>query len=120
MFVEKLKELIEEKCNGSQKEFSIKTQIPASTICHWLTRDIKPTYIQIIKICDTFQISADYLLGRENYATGNIEISGEILTENEQRIISLYRSLDNVQQKAALQILDAAFPATQRKNKPKK
>lgn len=115
MFIERLKELIDERCNGSQKEFSVQTQIPASTICHWLTRDIKPTYVQIIKICDTFQISADYLLGRENYATGNIEIQGEILSREEKQIISLYRSLDEAQQQTALQILNAAFPATQRK-----
>ncbi|MCM1289828.1 MAG: hypothetical protein NC132_03220 [Corallococcus sp.] len=112
MFTEKLKELIEEKCNGSQKEFSIKTNIPASTVCHWLTRDIKPTYVQIIKICDCFQISADYLLGRENFATGNIEIYGEVLSRNEQEIITLFRSLDKTQQQAALQILYAAFSST--------
>ena len=115
MFVERLKELIDERCNGSQKEFSLQTQIPTSTVCHWLTRDIKPTYIQIIKICDTFQISADYLLGRENFATGNIEIHGEVLSRDEKQIINLYRSLDITQQQTALQILDAAFPLSQRK-----
>lgn len=115
MFIENLKELIAERCNGSQKEFSDKTQIPASTISHWLTRDIKPTYVQIIKICDTFQISADYLLGRENYATGNIEIHGEILSQEERQIINLYRSLDNTQKQTVLPILNAAFPITQHK-----
>ena len=115
MFVERLKELIDEKCNGSQKEFSLQTQIPAPTVNHWLTRDIKPTYVQIIKICDTFQISADYLLGRENFATGNIEIHGEVLSRDEQQIIALYRSLDKAQQQTALQILNAAFPTSQRK-----
>ena len=115
MFTERLKELIDERCDGSQKEFSVQTQIPASTINHWLTRDIKPTYVQIVKICDTFQVSADYLLGRENYATGNIEIHGEILSREEKEIINLYRSLDNTQQQTAVQILNAAFPSAQRK-----
>ena len=115
MFVERLKELIDEKCNGSQKEFSLQTQIPAPTVNHWLTRDIKPTYVQIIKICDTFQISADYLLGRENFATGNIEIHGEVLSREERQLVALYRSLDKTQQQTALQILDAAFPTSQRK-----
>lgn len=114
MFIDKLKELIEEKCNGSQKEFSSRTNIPTSTVCHWLTRDIKPTYVQIIKICDTFQLSADYLLGRENYATGNIEIKGEILSHDEQQLVSMYRSLDATQQKTAIQILNAAFPVTKK------
>lgn len=115
MFIERLRELIDERCNGSQKEFSQQTQIPTSTISHWLTRDIKPTYVQIIKICDTFQISADYLLGRENYATGNIEIHGEVLSREEKQIINLYRSLDDTQRQTAVQILNAAFPAEQRK-----
>ena len=115
MFIERLKELIEERCGGSQKEFSVQTQIPASTISHWLTRDIKPTYVQIIKICDTFQVSADYLLGRENYVTGNIEIHGEVLSREEKQLISLYRSLDAAQQQTAVQILNAAFPIVQHK-----
>ena len=84
MFIERLKEVIFEKCNNSQKEFSIKTGIPESTVCHWLTRNIKPTYVQIIKICDVFQISTDYLLGRENYGTGNVE----------SEILAVYRALN--------------------------
>ncbi len=94
MFIERLKEVIFEKCNNSQKEFSIKTGIPESTVCHWLTRNIKPTYVQIIKICDVFQISTDYLLGRENYGTGNVEIIGEQLTNDESEILAVYRALN--------------------------
>lgn len=94
MFIERLKEVIFEKCNNSQKEFSVKTGIPESTVCHWLTRNIKPTYVQIIKICDVFQISADYLLGRESDNTGNVEIVGEVLTTDERKILDSYRRLN--------------------------
>ncbi len=100
MFIERLKEVIFEKCNNSQKEFSITTGIPESTVCHWLTRNIKPTYVQIIKICDVFQLSADYLLGRESDNTGNVEIVGEILTTDERKVLESYRSL-NVDGKTA-------------------
>lgn len=93
MFVERLKELIDDSCNGSQKVFAIKTQIPTSTVNQWIIKGTRPTYTQIIKICDCFGISADYLLGRENYVTGNVEIVGVQLTSDEQQLINLYRTL---------------------------
>lgn len=106
MFNERLKELIFEKCNNSQKEFSVITGIPTSTISHWLTRNIKPTYVQIVKICDIFQISADYLLGRENYATGNIEIIGEKLDEDEKKLLGVYRALDKAGKQSFLSVAE--------------
>lgn len=100
MFIKQLKEVIIDKCDGSQKEFSKMTGIPESTISHWLTRNIKPTYIQIVKICDTFNLSADYLLGRESEITGNIEIIGEQLSKDEKEVLAIYRTL-NVDEKTA-------------------
>ncbi len=105
MFIEQLKDVIFEKCHNSQKEFSKITGIPESTICHWLTRNIKPTYVQIIKICDTFQLSADYLLGRENYSTGNIEIIGEKLNNDEKDILAVYRVLNDDGKRAFLSMV---------------
>lgn len=101
MFLVRLKEIIDEYCGGSQKELSTKTQIPTSTICHWLTKEIKPTYVQIIKICDTFGLSADYVLGRTNEITGNVVIEGAQLSADEQQLLELYRLL-SVRDKAEL------------------
>ncbi|MCM1042893.1 MAG: helix-turn-helix domain-containing protein [Corallococcus sp.] len=106
MLVTKIRELIDYECNGVLKEFAAKTNIPASTVSHWLTKDIKPTYVQIIKICDAFGISADYLLGRENDLTGNIEILGEKLSKDEKRLMDFYRSLSQADKNRFLTIAD--------------
>lgn len=65
-FKERLKDLIEQKNNGSQKNLSLATAIPASTINCWFTKDIKPTYVQIIKLAQYFGVTTDYLLGLED------------------------------------------------------
>ena len=66
-----------------------------------MTKDIKPTYIQILKICDAFGLSADYVLGRTGYATDNVIIEGTQLTADEKQLIDLYRKLP-VRDKAEL------------------
>ncbi len=91
MFISRLSELMDEFCNGSQKVLSQKTQIPASTISHWFARDGKPTYIQIVKICDAFHVSADYLLGREN-DVGVVVVTNS-LPPDQQELIDLYTRL---------------------------
>ena len=101
MFLQRLKEIIDEHCGGSQKELANKTQIPSSTISHWITKEIKPTYVQIVKICDTFGLSADYVLGRTNEATENVVIEGTQLTADEKQLIELYRQL-SIRDKAEL------------------
>ncbi len=65
-FITRLKELINEKCDGSQKKLSMATEIPASTINCWITKGINPTYLQIIKLAKFFECSSDYLLELED------------------------------------------------------
>ena len=62
----KLKELRKEK-GITQKELSQAIGYAQSTISDWEKGNIEPTASAIIKICDYFDISADYLLGRKEY-----------------------------------------------------
>ena len=113
---EKLKELRESR-NLSLMKLAKIINVSDASIFNWENEINEPKASYICALADYFQISADELLGRENYSTGNIEIKGEILSEKERRLVDLYRALDETQQNAAWQILDAAFPAAQRKKK---
>ena len=111
---EKLKELRESK-NLSLMKLAKIINVSDASIFNWENEINEPKASYLCALADYFQISTDELLGRENYSTGNIEIKGEILSVNECQVVALYRSLDDSQRKTALQILDAAFPVTQRK-----
>ena len=91
-FKEILIELINEKTNGSQKELAEQTGIPASTINCWLKKDTKPTYVQILKLADFFEVSVDYLLGRES-DSGIVNINAN-LSDSEKELVCILRELD--------------------------
>lgn len=96
-FKDRLKELIEEKTEGSQKKLSLETNIPASTINCWFTKDIKPTYVQIVKLAQYFEVSTDYLLGLEDdfgVRTAAPMHDTEHYSEEEKRLIEDYRALN--------------------------
>ncbi|GEM_PF-2337511 len=93
-FKNRLKELIEEKTAGSQKKLSLATNIPASTINCWFTKDIKPTYVQIVKLAKFFDVTADYLLGLEDdFGVRTATPVGDGLSSEERRLINQYRTL---------------------------
>ena len=64
-FRERLKELRAEK-KISQKKLAKIIGTNNSSICDWERGRSEPSVEMIIKICDYFEVSADYFLGREN------------------------------------------------------
>lgn len=109
MFTKQLKELIDIHCAGQQKILSNEVDIPASTINCWFKRGTKPTYIQIIKLADYFEVSTDYLLGRTN-DIGMVQVHTE-LTDNESKLLAYYNSLDEDGQSTLLDIARIAAGA---------
>lgn len=63
-FVERLDGLLVEN-NLNKKSFSIKIHINAASITHYLQGKRLPTVENLIKIADFFNVSTDFLLGRE-------------------------------------------------------
>lgn len=92
-FKNRLKELIEEKNEGSQKKLSLATSIPASTINCWFTKDIKPTYVQIIKLAKYFEVSADYLLGLIDDFGAPPSHDTANLTQKEKALLKAFNNL---------------------------
>ena len=117
MKLTRLKELREQ--NGlSMLQLSKKINASDAAICKWENGTHEPKASYIYALADYFQITTDELLGRENYGTGNVEIKGEVLSDKEKQLVAFFRTLDEkIQQDTALQILEAAFPASQRKSK---
>ena len=64
----KIKEL-RFKNNVKQKELSAFLKVPANTLCSWEYGKAEPPYEKLIAIADYFNVSTDYLLGRDS---GNI------------------------------------------------
>lgn len=67
-----------------------------SAISAWKNGNINADVI--VKIADRFNISTDYLLGKSSNSTGKKKNSPSELTENEQKIIALFKQLSESQQ----------------------
>lgn len=63
-FSEKLKELRIEK-GLKQEELAKVLSVTQRKISYWETGKIEPDLLHLTKIADYFQVSVDYLLGRE-------------------------------------------------------
>ena len=93
MFLERLSELIEIKCDGKQTVFAEKTGISQSTISCYYTRGSLPSATQLIKIADVFDVSIDYLLGREDDYGIIHSTAQDSFSLEEKQIIETYRKL---------------------------
>ena len=66
IFAERLLELRKEK-GLSQASLAKKLQVSMSVVCYWETDKSEPTAPNLVKIANYFDVSVDYLLGREDF-----------------------------------------------------
>ncbi|MCI8733146.1 MAG: helix-turn-helix transcriptional regulator [Clostridia bacterium] len=66
MYGKRIRDLRREN-NYTQKELATILQVDFRTVSFWETERFEPNIEQLIKICDTFNVSADYLLGRQEF-----------------------------------------------------
>lgn len=109
MFQKRLKELINEKCNGRQIEITKHTGIPQSVISNYFIRQSLPSAEYLIKLADFFGCTTDYLLGRED--DYGIITAGQttVLTKDEEELLSVYRKMDANTKQQTLGFFRAAF-----------
>ncbi len=88
MFTKIFNELLSEK-NLSYTALAKELNIPQTTISNWLNRGSKPNIEDLIKICDYFNISLDYIIGRES--EDNVIIVND---KQKSQIEELYEKLD--------------------------
>ncbi|MCM1227450.1 MAG: helix-turn-helix domain-containing protein [Clostridium sp.] len=73
MFDERIKEL-RTSLGLNQIQFGRKLFITKQCVCNWENGNIMPSVDMLIKICTTFSVSADYLLGIGNKMT--LDVTG--------------------------------------------
>lgn len=62
----RIKELRKE-CKLTQKELAERCIVKQSCVSKWERGETLPDTLVIIKLCEVFQVSADYLLGIKDY-----------------------------------------------------
>lgn len=78
--------------NLSQKEFAKAINVNEKTVSAWKKNNSLPSADKISDISDFLNISLEYLL------TGQEKSPSSYLTENEQKIIDVFKNLNNTQQ----------------------
>ena len=71
--------------------------VASSTISQWKSGSI-PNGETLIKLADYFDCSVDYLLGRTSDSKRQEKNSSFELTENEQKIVDVFKNLTSTQQ----------------------
>ena len=88
LFNERLKQL---RGSNSQKETSTKLGIPYANYNKYETTNAEPNIETLIKIADYFDVSLDYLCGRQNKNLLFIDS----LTPQKKELINLIKELDD-------------------------
>ena len=86
----KLRELREEK-NLTQQALASALSLERYVVSNWEQGRTEPNVGQLIALSNYFEVTVDYLLGREN-DIGLVEVKTD-LTTDEQELINLYRKL---------------------------
>lgn len=90
---ENIKKLREEN-KMSMMQLAKILNVSDAGICKWENGQHEPKASYIVAIANYFGITTDELLGRENYATGIVEVVGEQLTNDEKELLELYRKMN--------------------------
>jgi len=86
LFSEALKEL-RDVHNDTQADLAQKLDVAKSTISNWEQNKCEPSYEFLCKICDLYDVSADYILGRRVDDRDLRKRRFDALTEDNQRFI---------------------------------
>lgn len=66
MYGKRIRDLRKEN-NLTQKELANLIKVDFRTVSFWETERFEPNIEQIIKLCDVFDASADYIIGRKDF-----------------------------------------------------
>lgn len=111
-FQERLKELLEIR-GLKYNTLSQKTGIPVTTLSNYINRGSSPTITQLSILADFFNVSIDYLIGRED-DFGNLVSADSSLTTEEWELVRSYRNCDRLDKEKL--ISDAKYYENRRFN----
>lgn len=104
-----IKELREQQ-GLSQERLAELVKTSQSNISRWENGENDISAKSLSDLADALCCTTDELLGRVNEGTANIEIIGEKVSKQEEKLLQIFRQLDDTQKETAIQILTAAFP----------
>lgn len=120
MFTDRLRELIDEKCEGRQSILAKKSGLATTVISSYFCRKSQPSLSQLIALSQALECSIDYLAGTED-DFGNITIKTENpappLSEREQKLLSAFKALPSGLQDRALAYVEGLNDAIRPKDK---
>ena len=116
-FLSRLNSLLKER-SINITDLANMTGLPRSTISSYINRKSNPSIIQLKLLADCFNVSIDYLVGRED-DFGNVTVAGAgaELTSEEQTLLSCYRVMTEAEKRAVLDTAKAFAERTSTKNK---
>lgn len=104
MFPQRLKNLRKQK-DLTQTELANLLNLSHGAIAMWETGKRQPDNDTLLRIADFFNVTVDYLLGRDNEKTP----PNEDLSEGEMLLLDLFRNASEEQQQMVLQLLRLAL-----------
>lgn len=66
MYGKRIRDLRKEN-NYTQKQLASLIKVDFRTVSFWETERFEPNIEQLIKLCDVFSVSADYIIGRKDF-----------------------------------------------------
>lgn len=103
-----IKELREQQ-GLSQEALAEMVKTSQSNISRWENGENDLSAKFLAELADALCCTTDELLGRVNEKTSNVEIIGEKVSKQEQKLLRIFRQLNDEQKDTAIQILTAAF-----------
>ncbi len=85
---------LREELNMTQVRLSIELEVTQETVSAYEIGKHYPSVKSLLKMADLFDASMDYILGRSDIRKA---ASDEIISQDEVRMISLYRKMNNLQ-----------------------
>ena len=96
MFLNRLKILMDEYCDGKQSVLAAKANLPKSVISSYFCRGSQPSLSQLVALSNAFNCTIDYLAGIEPdiedfFVPG--ELTAPKLSDEERELLDTYRAL---------------------------
>lgn len=91
----------------SQVNIATKIGVAQETVSGYEIGRAYPTVENLIKLCDLFQVSADFLLDRTSIRTPADRLMAETLSSNELELLEAYRRLNNAKKERAIGMVTA-------------
>ena len=83
-------------CGWNQVELSKRLNISKQTVSNWENENIQPSIEMLTRLADTFLVSTDYLLGRENVPRLSIDGLPPCVVAYISMLIDNYRNLSQL------------------------